>query len=169
MKWPFGIAILSTAIVSVHAFGQTVEIDPTGRPTNLGRAKGAHYGVWLDDEGWHVRTEGSGNNPHVFEGRIEVEGGKVEKVFNFESFDTTASKNRKKPDTGFAGQKFITFRVKSGKKGDGFGFRVSDNTTKVRFRLMIDGNTEPDRIMVGSAGQHAPSGTFELSTKSSSK
>lgn len=160
----FGAATVMVAGAAI-ATAQVVEIKAYGRPAKAGKVKGPHYAVWFDEEGWHVRSE-TGGNPHRFEGTIEVEGGgKITKVLNFESFEATPRKKKGKiADSGRVADddKRITFRTRSGGKGDTFGFHVSEGATKLRFRLQIDGDARPDRVLIGEGSQPAPSSEFEL-------
>src|SRR5687767_5661982 len=90
--WILTVAALCLTASTANA--QNVDVKVFGRPAKADQAKGPHYAVWFDEEGWHVRAE-TGGNPHTFEGSIEVEGGKFVKVLNFESFDSTPKKKRK--------------------------------------------------------------------------
>jgi hypothetical protein len=145
---------------------QLVEIKAQGRPKTSPR--GPHYLVWYDNQGeWHVRTDAQ-NKAQKFTGTIEVEGGRFTKVTDFESLEPKGAggKGKKKKnlnrDIGRATETQITFRFETSDKGDGFGFRVSDKATKVRFKLLIDGDLRPQQVAIGSDSQPAPGNTFTL-------
>ena len=151
------VAMVSALVViAATAVAQVVEIKAYGRPKNAGHNRGPHYAVWYDEEGWHVRSE-TADKTHRFEGTIEVEGGKIAKVLNFESFETSKKKKKgNRPDYGRVTDKRIQFHMTTADKGDGFGFRVSDATTKVRFRLLIDGDVRPDRVSTSAPPANPP-------------
>ena len=53
-----------------------------------------------------------------------------------------------------------TVRGKPGhtkKERDGFSFQVDDSATEVRFRLLIDGKPQTNRILIGAVARPAPS------------
>jgi hypothetical protein len=158
-------AVTCMLVVAAMASAQVVDIKAYGRPKNAGKMKGAHYAVWFDEEGWHVRT-GAGEKFQEFEGTIEVADGKITRVMNFESLEVAGKKKKKKgkggSDLGRVTDNRITFRFRSAEYGDSFGFLLSDTATKVRFRLLINGEALPNRVFVGEGAQPAPGGTFEL-------
>jgi hypothetical protein len=153
-------------LVVATALAAQVDIKPYGRPR--ARIPGAHYAVWFDEEGWHVRAAAAGEKKG-FEGTIEVDGGKIDRVLNFESFETVPAKRKKGkggvPDSGRVTKNRITFKLRGKEEADSFGFQLSEDVTKVRFRLLIDGEALPRRVFIGENMQNAPTATFELDAR----
>jgi hypothetical protein len=133
------------------------EVQSYGKPKNYAKARGLHYYVWKDEEGWHLRAQ-SGAKVHSFSGAIEVVGGKFSKVANFEALETSG----KQADQGKVSERRITFNFKTKGNMDGFDFRVSPESQQLRFRLLIDGDARPEQIMIGANAQPAPTSTFAL-------
>jgi len=152
---------VALCLFTCSALAQVVDIKAYGRPRNT--SKFAHYEVWYDEEGWHVRSDTAGKS-HLFAGGIEVVGGKVTKVTNFESLEAVNKKKKKRPDIGQVtdNNKKILFEMRTEEYGDGFTFQVTEGAKSIRFRLLIDGHTEPERIFIGGRSQPAPAATFEL-------
>jgi hypothetical protein len=160
-------AVVFLLVGAVAAAAQVVDIKAYGRPRS--RIPGAHYAVWFDEEGWHVRAASAGTKTG-FEGEIEVEGGKITKVLNFESFESAPRSKKGRPgfaDTGRVTKNRITFKVRGKEEADSFGFQLDEDATKVRFRLLINGEAFPNRVFIGESMQKAPSATFELDARPS--
>jgi hypothetical protein len=93
---------------------------------------------------------------------IDIAGGKVTSVFGFENLE--AQKKKKRADLGIVNKAKdkITFKFKTSKRRDGFDFQVNEAAQSLRFKLMIDGKEQPDRVIIGAAGQPAPTERFSL-------
>ena len=133
-----------------------IEVDPVGEPKNLSKGNALRYFLWVDAEGWHVRTDTAGK-AHDFNGVIDVVEGKVTSISEFQSLEV--GKKKKKSDVGILNKarNQITFKFHTKKQRDGFSFQLDDAATEVRFRLLIDGKPQPNRIIIGAAAQQAPS------------
>jgi hypothetical protein len=134
------------------------EVKSYGKPTNYAKAKGLHFYLWNDEEGWHLRAQ-SGMKVHVFSGTIEVVGGKISKVGNFESLETSGKKGA---DQAKVSERKINFNFKTKGNMDGFDFQVSPEALQLKFRLLIDGDSRPELILIGTNSQPAPWANFVL-------
>lgn len=138
-----------------------IKVDPLGKPRALSKGQAIRYGVWFDAEGWHLRTD-TGGKVHEFTGVIDVVGGKVTSIFDFDGLEAGGKKG--KSDFGMLNQakNQISYKFRTGKGRDGFDFRVDDAATEIRFTLLIDGLASPERVLIGAKGQPAPAKIFSL-------
>jgi hypothetical protein len=137
-----------------------IDVNPTGRPKGIAKGRTAQFFVWHDAEGWHLQTH-TAERRHVFTGTIEVMGGKVTKITNFENLE-----GRKKivRDLGLLNQAENEIQFRFATKGgrDGFDFQVDESAKQIRFRLLIDGQAAPRRVVIGARGQPSPNEVFML-------
>ena len=133
----------------------TIEVNAFGEPPALSKGNAIRYFLWYDAAGWHLQTDTAGK-AHEFTGLIDVVGGKVTSISDFENLE--AGKKKKKSDVGMVNQakNQITFKFTTSKKRDGFDFQVDDSAKQIRLKLLIDGKASPDRVVIGAAGQPAP-------------
>jgi hypothetical protein len=155
------LLLLSAATVfsSLSVLAQdepVIKVNPVGEPKSLTRGNAVRYLVWYDAEGWHLRTD-SGGKPHVFNGSINVVGGKVIAINQFENMEA-APKKKKRADLGVLNKakNQITFKFTTSKKRDGFDFQLDESAKEIQLKLLIDGKPMPDRILIGPASQPAP-------------
>jgi hypothetical protein len=136
-----------------------IKVNPVGQPAMGGDS--ARYFLWYDAEGWHLRTD-TGGKRRAFTGMIDVAGGKVTSIFGFENLE--AKKKKKKADVGIVNKAKdkITFKFATKSRRDGFDFQVNEAAQSLRFKLMIDGSEQPARVIIGAAGQPAPTAGFSL-------
>jgi hypothetical protein len=147
--------------MSVAAVAQVIKVDPKGEPADLQKGNAIRYFVWFDDGAWHLRTDTAGKK-HSFSGTVEIVGGKVTTISDFENLE--GGKKKKKSDLGQLNQKQdeIAFKFTTSKKRDGFDFQVDGAAKQVRFKLLIDGKPAPERIFIGARAQPAPMDAFEF-------
>src|SRR5688572_11836797 len=74
-----------------------IKVDPTGEPDELRKGNAIRYFLWYDGTEWHLRTDTAGKK-HTFTGTIEVVGGKVTSITDFENLES--GKKKKKSDVG---------------------------------------------------------------------
>src|SRR5688572_133068 len=120
----FMITLLS---LPIHAEDESViTVNPVGEPNGLRKGNAVRYFLWYDAKGWHLRTD-SGGAAHVFNGSVNIIGGKVTAITDFENLE--AGKKKKKVDRGVYNKDKdqITFKFTTSKKRDGFDFQVDDS------------------------------------------
>lgn len=125
-----------------HTDGISVQ----GRPDNLQPT--ATY-IWHDAAGWHVRTSGANDKPHVFSGRVTVRGG---------SFTSVQKVRDERDDRVYQDGNTIYYRFVTYQAVDGFDFRVSGCSSAERevltFGASYDGAPDANRVIVGDRGRH---------------
>ena len=125
-----------------HTDGISVQ----GRPDNLQPT--ATY-IWHDAAGWHVRTSGANDKPHVFSGRATVRGG---------SFTSVQKVRDERDDRVYQDGNTIYYRFVTYQAVDGFDFRVSGCSSAERevlaFGARYDGAPAANRVIVGDRGRH---------------
>jgi hypothetical protein len=156
----FGLSLLLVMItlpsLPIRAAEEPViTVNPVGEPNGLRKGNAVRYFLWYDAKGWHLRTD-SGGAAHVFNGSVDIVGGKITAITDFENLE--AGKKKKKADRGVynKAKDQITFKFTTSKKRDGFDFQVDDSAKEIRFKLLIDGKAAPDRVLIGPASQPAP-------------
>lgn len=147
--------MLALMLLSGLALGQPGRsgLDPNGRPP-LKAGDYLGYLVWRDDNGWHVRWA-TVKVVRSFSGSITAIGGTFvdAKGANLE----TKTTDRISITPGL-----IKFATKTAQQQDGVDFKLSPETKKVRFDLLIDGQQELERVFVGKGKQHPKSMPFEI-------
>lgn len=138
-----------------------IEINPAGKPKGIAKAKAPHFYLWHDADGWHLQTH-TPQQQHTFTGTINVVGGKVTKITDFENLESR--RRRKAADLGHLNkaENQITFQFETKGGRDGFDFQVGKSAKEIRFQLQIDGESLTERIHIGADSQHAPSEEFSL-------
>jgi len=124
----------------------TDDISVQGRPDNTQPT--ATY-IWHDSGGWHLRTSGANDKPHVFSGRVTLRGGtftSVQKVRDERD-------DRVSQDGNTIYYRFVTYQAV-----DGFDFRVSGCSAAehevLAFGARYDGSADANRVTVGDQGRH---------------
>lgn len=100
-----------------------------GQPKGLKAGGPDAFWVWLDKDGWHVRTTAPASPVRQFTGRIWVSEGKIAdtKFVRTELLDRTRS-----------GVNFVEFDFDTAGGIDGFDFKAP-GAKCVRFKLMYEG------------------------------
>jgi hypothetical protein len=135
---------------------ETAGINPVGKPAKFDDTKGARYAVWYADEAWHLRVvapkpkKGPGE---AFEGSVRIEGGKVAGG-DFQGLEK--AKKAQSADWVFmhADGRGLDFRFLSSGKVDAINVKPSKEATGVSFRLLIGGNEQPQRVLIGAQGKN---------------
>lgn len=147
------------------------ELKPRGRPSVLARRgpmvpprlPNHGYYLWVDKDGWHLRTT-SKDAAHRFAGEITVEGGTFTDLKNANA----DSRRRKQGGDGDSGviskdKLKITFGMRTNADMDGFDFKVSDDATKLKLDLKIDNDpANQKRIFIGAKSQNPENNIFEV-------
>lgn len=179
-KVMFGIAIvvlLACGFVEARRRADTSSINPVGRPEAKG--KGLHCAVFFEAGTWKIRA-GNGNGRHTFKGVVNVEGGTIVQGGPIGEEDAAhpqrgktkreiRNENKKenndddvavhKDKAGFDFQ-FVTHGAE-----DGIDFVLSKDAKTVSFHIVIDGDDDPKKIVIGREAAHPESGSFELPAK----
>jgi hypothetical protein len=142
-----------------------------GRPAfKEGKALG-HF-VWRDGDTWKVRWTTFGTN-HVFNGRVVLEGGEIESLKRVD-VDTerrvvrpgrpavrgprgrvvrpgrgTVVASREEDHIEQESETIIRWRTRTDDDTDGFDFKVTRPTERLRFALQIDEKPRPEEVEVG--------------------
>ena len=138
-----------------------IDVNPSGRPKSIAKGQAVRYFLWHDSDGWHLQSD-SGGRKHAFSGTVEVIGGKVTKISDFDNLEP--ERKKKNRDLGFLNEakNEIKFKFATSKARDGFDFQVDESATQIRFRLLIDGKALPQRVLIGAESQPAPDEEFTL-------
>ncbi len=131
-----------------HTDGVSVQ----GRPDNIQPT--ATY-IWHDAAGWHLRTSGADDKPHVFSGRVTVRGG---------TFTAVQKVRDESDDRLYVAGDTIYYRFVTYRAVDGFDFQVSGcspaEQERLAFGARYDGAADANRVIVGDQGRHPGSDPF---------
>ena len=174
----FRVALVCTGLFVLSAgllLGADEMLNPTGRPKQFEKGKHTTYAVWEDGGVWNIRTSvkagPKGKDQRVqFTGIVTIKGDKVtngefqglEKKPKAENADWVILH---KDGRGFDFQ-FSTTTSNT----DGVNFKLGPKAESVTFRLLVAGDDDPKRILVGAKGVHPPKAEFTFpATMSMSK
>ncbi len=157
----FLVALLLLAPTLTAEDAPLVAVDPVGKPITLLKGNAIRYFLWNDAHGWHLRSDSNGKR-HVFSGSIDIVGGKLTKISNFENLEAGAKPRFADRGKFNKAKTQITFKFTTSIKRDGFDFQVDESAKQVRFKLKIDGKLRPRRVLIGAAGQPAPTDVLLL-------
>lgn len=168
------VVVLACALIGA---GDSKDIHATGRPQ--AKAKGLRCEVFYEAGTWKIRAGGASGR-HTFKGVVNVSGGtivqggligtedaahpqrgktnrEIRKENKKENNDDDVAVHKDK--SGFDFQ-FVTHGAE-----DGIDFVVSKDAKSVTFHVLIDGDDDPKKIIIGREAAHPDSGSFELSAK----
>ena len=155
---PPPVATTSTPVASITASDcdagawHTDDISVQGRPDSLQPT--ATY-IWHDSSGWHLRTSGANDKPHLFSGRVTLRGG---------TFTSLQKVRDERDDHVYQDGSTIYYRFVTYQAVDGFDFRVSGCSTAEQERLVFgaryDGAADANKVDVGDRGRHPESDPF---------
>lgn len=130
------------------------EPDPTGRPKKFGVGKGTFIAVWVEDGVWNIRST-SNFNRTKFSGTVKVKGDKVTTGEFLELEKDEDGVVRRDDFTGFS------FTFSTGyKDSDGMTFRVGAKAESITFRILVEGDDDPAKILIGAKGLKPEKATF---------
>lgn len=144
---------------------QVIEVDPEGQPRGYDkRPSGPTCYIWREGEVWHLRTR-TKNQSRKFRGEIQVQGGTVTKISNFDGLEASGrKKNRKSADIGRlnTAKNQIDFEFRTSGGEDGFDFKVSASAKNLAFNVKIDDYEHSFPIQIGAKAQKPPAIPFTL-------
>jgi hypothetical protein len=121
----------------------------TGRPTFEGRSGG--FFVWVDDNGWHLRTTSAGPM-RDFRGVISPIGGQIE---NLRAMNTNDRSTKARLT-----EKGIEFVLPTQADVEGFDWNVTSGCN--RFDLLAEGERTPGLVRLGGMADAPPQIPFDL-------
>ena len=162
--WLLRSTRLSVLLAAPFLLAADKAIDPHGRPEGFDQGKRRMYGVWLEEDVWHLRVTSKnaakGAKRRIFNGKVEVTGDRLTGEFQgLEKAEKAKNADYIQVDRdgmGFEFQ-FTTFG-----KSDGVTFKVGKKAETITFHLLSDGDDEPDIILIGAKGAHPASAKFTL-------
>ena len=120
--------------------------DPWEGQPDIEKGENRGYFIWTDGSGWHVRWMSRGKK-HTYSGTVTTDGA----LSGFEAVSKD-SKDFIKQD----GDSTIRFDARAKEGMDGFNFRPSPSSKRIKFDLSIDGSRAgTDDVKLG-AGRSRP-------------
>jgi hypothetical protein len=167
---PIAVSILSAVSLAYadDRANKALEIDSWGRPEGIGTSERPQYFVWQDEQGWHVHTD-TGGKLQKFTILIETVGGRVLKFTNLSGLEGKKFKNSQDRGVLSADKRTIRATFFTSVKTDAIDFTVDNNTSLIRFRLLINGEERPRAITIGAQKSSPPAAVFGLAKKNSRK
>ncbi len=125
-----------------------------GRPEQMGENAPEGYYIWHNEDGWHLRTHGPGDN-HEFTARLHTDG-------VFADVDPVRLENADSFAIDDAGHTMvITFHTFD--RWDGVDFRLRDDADCLRFNLKLeDKEISTSSIYLGAEGHHPAHDPFRV-------
>ena len=174
----FRVAMTCVALfVFQAALVVAADLDPIGRPKQFEKGKSTSFAVWEEDGVWQLRT--SVKDPAKakkmervqFSGRVKVNGDKIVSG-EYQGLEKKPKGKEKDADwlemhpdgKGFDFQ-FSTTNTNT----DGLNFKVGPKAESVTFKLLVAGDDDPKRVLVGKKGVHPEKGEFTLTVKAKEK
>lgn len=156
---PLACLILTLA-PSFPALASGDEPNPVGRPKKFTQGKRAMYGVWNDDGIWRLRMTGKKDVKVIFTGVIRAQGDRlIGEWQGLEKADKAKNADWIFPHTDGKG---FDFRFVVFGKTDGVNFKVGPKAESVMFKLLVDGDDDPKKILIGTEGKYPDKGDFTL-------
>ena len=138
-----------------------LQINTHGRPLSTGPERFAHFALWQDGRGWHIRMMAKESEAR-FRGAIEIRGGEFTRV---REYTVEHAGPRGALFTGHPGRTKISFDFASKGSIDGMDFRVKGKDPVLSFTLMVGEKEpafEPGAVLIGRSGVHPSSSPFEF-------
>lgn len=155
MKRIYLVGTILVALVAATALQADQSISPLGRPAFTPAPGLAHFLVWQDFSGWHVRWGGS-EDIHAYSGEIKAKSAKFGRVK--EIFPYLKKKAYRIDDNK------IVFDIEDNKIMNGLDFAT--NAQDINFKLLIDGRGCLDCIFIGASAGHPDRFPFHLTAVS---
>lgn len=136
------------------------EINPIGRPKEFLQAKSRMFGVWYDDQLWHLRATSGKGVKLEFTGTVEVDAGSI--TPNFSALEKAKKKANSDAVQLSRGGRVMEFRFVTAGTADGIDFKVGKNAKTVKFTLRTADDDDPRFIFIGGKSAHPTSGSFSF-------
>ncbi len=136
------------------------EINPIGRPKEFLQAKSRMFGVWYEDEMWHLRATSGKGVKLEFTGTVEVDGGSI--TPNYSALEKARKKANSDAVQLSKGGRVMEFRFVTSGTADGIDFKVGKNAKTVKFTLRTADDDDPRFIFIGGKSAHPQGGTFSF-------
>lgn len=171
LMWAALVASLPTAIATAQEGRSLSGSDAIGRPKAFVQGMKPVIAVWYEDGVWNIRaTSKQGPNgtrgPRVlFTGLVRVEGDGFAGAL--QGLDQGPKSKKLAVDwvTPDADRRGFQFKFLTVGFTDGVNFKPGPKATSIRFRLLVNGDDDPRRIIVGTKGVHPASADFTLPAK----
>lgn len=151
--------VISCAIVGRSAEEEIPQKKLFGRPEDFKQGKHPMCAVWYEEGEWFLRVTSSGKQDFV--GEVNVVGDKI--LGEFEGLEEK-KKEKKRSDAlvPHKNRKGFKFRFATNGHTDGVRFKVGKKAKTITFKLLIGGDDDPKKILIGATGAHPPKATFTL-------
>jgi hypothetical protein len=172
MRARWWILVMAVAVLASTPLSADVDAGRfPGRP-EFKEGKALGYFVWRDGDTWKVRWTTFGAE-HVFNGRVILEGGEIESLKRVD-LDTerrvvrpgqravrgargrvvrpgrgAVVASREEDHVEQESETIIRWRTRTDDDADGFDFKVTRGTERLRFALQIDEKARPEEVEVG--------------------
>lgn len=157
---------LLACLALVGALGSAADdaINPIGRPEQFKQGRRTVYAIWFDDGVWNLQVtspdSGKKAGRKIFSGRVEVDGDFL--IGEFQGLD----KAKKAKDTDWIvphpDRKGFDFQFATFGKTDGVNFKVGPKSRTITFNLLVGGDDDPDKILIGAKGARPDKAKFTL-------
>jgi hypothetical protein len=143
-------------------------LNPVGKPKQFKQGKRVAYGVWYEDGLWHLRmtskdgkAKGKGKNDRViFTGSVRVAGDRL--LGEFQGLEKSKQALNADWVLPHAGGRGFDFQFATFGKTDGVNFKAGPSAQSITFKLLVGGDDDPTRILIGASGAHPAKAEFAL-------
>lgn len=139
--------------------------NPDGRP-NFELGKTELYAIWCENGVWTLRTTSKKDAGRVvFSGNVRVTGDKL--FGDFRALEK--AKNAKDADwvVNHPDGKGFDFRFATFGGTDGVTFKVGPKAESLTFKLLVNGDDDPKKVLIGKKGVHPKKAEFTLGVEPS--
>jgi hypothetical protein len=148
--------MLAAAYPSVHWGADDGKINPKGQPADAREGKLVNqpprYYLWLDAQGWHLRTAAKEKVFVHFTGSVELTKGAFGQLRPIGLESKGKNADRWSVD---ADRRKIEFDIHTSGSFDGFDFTVvKDQTGELQLDLNIGEKPMPKRVFIGKESEH---------------
>lgn len=128
------------------------------RPEQFKQGMKACYAVWREEGVWHLRATSKAEKR--FTGTVRCDLDRI--VGRFDGLE-----NAKKPKnddwvSAHADGKGFDFQFVTGGAVDSLEFKVGPKAESVSFDLLVGGDDDPEKILIGAKGRHPAKAKFTL-------
>jgi hypothetical protein len=162
-----GLLVLTVFVTLVSADEE--RINPIGRPEKFKQGEATGYAVWYEDGSWNLRMtsrerkskKGKKTERGEFTGTVTLDKGRISEG-TFQGLESAKSLKDADWIRVHKGRKGFDFHFLTIGKTDGVSFKVSDETQTLNFKLLVAGDDEPTKIMIGAKGESPKKDPFDL-------